>query len=280
MATVDLEIEYNNRLRVPTHAEFAARWAASSEAARNSLACELDIAYGPGARQRYDLFVAARRGMATPLVAFIHGGYWQRFDRKDFSFIAREILAHGIDVAVPSYTLCPEASIADIIFEMREFLRGLWQRTGRRPLVTGHSAGGHLAGAMLATDWSRIADVPDDLVRAAYSISGLFDLEPLIGTSLNEPLRLDPRSARHASPASWPPPPPIRTFIAAVGGLESSEFIRQSLDITSRWSAARVRAECVIVPGTHHFTVLEELARPDSAMLDRVVGLARAVATG
>ena len=126
---------------------------------------------------------------------------------------------------------------------------------------------------MLATDWSKVPGVPADLVKSAYAISGVFDLPPLVTTSINEALRLDAASARAASVTSWPAPPKDRTFIAAVGGDESQELIRQSLAIATVWSRAGVKAECVVVPATNHFTVTGELARAESAMVARIAGL-------
>lgn len=271
VSDIDYEAEYNNRRRVPEHPEIMARWAAQSERVRSSVPCELDLPYGPGPRHRYDLFNS--NGRDQPLVVYIHGGYWQRGDRGDYRFTAEALVSKGAAVALPSYTLCPDASVAEIIVEMRQFLLSLWKRIGRRPLVAGHSAGGHLAAAMLATDWTQYG-APADLVRAAYAISGVFELEPLIPTSLNEALRLTPDSARDASPMLWPPPPPDRSFIAAVGGAESQEFLRQSLDLAGAWSAAHVKAECVVVPNANHFTVVDELVRPESAMVQRVLQLA------
>jgi arylformamidase len=238
--------------------------------------CELDIPYGSGIRNRYDLFLTDKRGTAVPLAVFIHGGVWQRGDRKDYSFVANELVACGLDVVLPSYTLCPEANVTTIYEELRLFLRALWQRHGRRPLVTGHSVGGTMAGAMLATDWSKLPDVPDDLVRAAYALSGVFEVEPYVHTSYNIAVRLTLEEAREVSPALWPAPQG-RTLVAAVGGTESREFVRQSLDIAARWSAAGVKAECVVVPGANHFSIVDELTRPDSAMLERIVYLAEAV---
>jgi arylformamidase len=208
-------------------------------------------------------------------VIYVHGGYWQRGEAKPYAFIARVLNERGIAVATPSYTLCPVAKVNDIIAELRQCLKTLWQKMRERPLIVGHSAGGHLAAALVATDWSKVGDVPRDLVRTGYSLSGVFDLAPLIGTSLNEALKLDVKSAREASPILWPAPPRDRTFIAAVGANESQEFIRQSLDIAGTWSRAQVKAECVVVPAANHFTIVDELARPESAMLARIVGLAR-----
>lgn len=274
MAALDLEAEYNNRKRVPEHPEIQARLAAASEAYRKAGKVELDQVYGAGVRNRYDLYRPASAGTA-PLVVYIHGGYWQRGDRKDSGFVAKHLNARGIQVALPSYTLCPAAGVMDIVGELRQCLKTLWEKTKQRPVVVGHSAGGHLAAAMLATDWSKVAGVPADLVKAAYSISGVFDVGPLVPTSLNEALKLDAASARAASPLYWPAPPKDRTLVAAVGGDESQEFIRQSLDIAAAWGKAGVKAECVVVPSANHFTIVEELANSDSAMVARIAGLAR-----
>jgi arylformamidase len=275
MPAIDYEIEYNNRRRVPEHTEINARWEKASEAYRAEAECSLDQSYGTGERQRYDVFRPRGATAEAPVVVYIHGGYWQRGDRKPYAFLARELNARGIVVALPSYTLCPKAKVMDIVAELRQFLAVLWERTRQRPVVVGHSAGGHLTSAMVATDWSKVAGVPADLVRCGYALSGVFELAPLIGTSLNEALKLDENSAREASPLLWPPPPRDRVFVAGVGGDESQEFIRQSLEIAATWSRAGVKAECVVVPSTNHFTIVDELARGESAMLARIVGLAR-----
>jgi arylformamidase len=274
-AKVDYEAEYNNRVLVPDNGKYGARWADASAVTRATLEAELDLPYGPGIRNRYDLFRTSRRRIGTPLAVYIHGGVWQRGDRKDYSVVANELVARGVDVALPSYTLCPEAKVADIFEELRAFLRALWRKTGRRPVVIGHSVGGNMAAAMLATDWSKLADVPDDLVPSAYAISGVFEVEPYVHTTYNVAVRINIEDARKVSPALWPAPKG-RTLVAAVGGAESREFVRQSIDIAGRWSAAGVKAECVIIPGGNHFSVVDELCRPDSAMLDRIVGLAEA----
>lgn len=272
---LDLEAEYNNRKRVPEHVDIQASRAKASEAYRKETKVEADLAYGSGARHRYDLYRPKSAGADAPLVVYIHGGYWQRGDRKDNGFIARELNAEGVAVALPSYSLCPSVGVIDIVGELRQCLKAVWEKTKRRPVVVGHSAGGHLAAAMLATDWSKVPGVPTDLVKAAYAISGVFDLAPLLPTSLNEALKLDPARARAASPLYWPAPAKGRAFVAAAGGDEAQEFVRQALEITAAWSQAGVAAECVVVPGANHFTIVDELVRPNSAMLARVVGMAK-----
>ena len=278
MAALDLETEYNNRQRVPEHPQINARWSAASAACRQVANADYDQPYGPKERQRYDLF---RAGDAkAPLAVYIHGGYWQRGDRKDYSFVAKELNTAGIDVALPSYSLCPAVSVMDIVGELQVCLAAIWRKTGKYPVVAGHSAGGHLTAAMLATDWSNVAGVPGDLVRAGVAISGVFDLVPLIPTSINELVGFDDASARAASPLLWPAPASARTLVAAVGGNESSEFLRQSREIAQAWARAGLKTEYLVVPGTDHFTVVDELTKPASPLFAAVATLARQVNVG
>jgi arylformamidase len=272
VTAIDNELEYNNRLRIPDYLDIVARWRAESAAGRHAARAALDQPYGPGERQRYDLFHAGEPG--APLLVFIHGGYWQLGAREDVGFVARALNAAGIDVAIPSYSLCPAVPVMAIVDDMRRCMAALWYATGKRPVVIGHSAGGHLTAAMLATDWSRLPDVPADLVRTGCAISGVFEMAPLIPTTMNRALRLDPETAAAASPVFWPPPPAGRTLVAAVGAEETPEFHRQSRTMVEVWGKAGVATEYLVVPGVHHFTIVDELTRP-GVLLDRVVALTR-----
>jgi arylformamidase len=275
---IDYEAQYNNRKRVPEHVEINERWWMLAAAYRLAGDTELNRPYGSRERQRYDLFRAADK--EAPLVVYIHGGYWQRGDRKDYSFVARELNAQGITVAIPSYSLCPAVSVMEIGDEIQQCLAALWRKTGKHPLVIGHSAGGHLTAEMLARGWGGFAGVPNELVRFGYAISGVFDLAPLIGTSLNEALGLTPGTARAASPLFRPPSPKGRRLVAAVGGEESSEFLRQSREIAESWSEVGLDATCEVVAGANHFTVVDELIRPGSPVLTEIVAMAHQAAAG
>ena len=237
--------------------------------------------YGDTPRQFVDLFLpeAGEAGDTAPLAVFIHGGYWRSLDPSMFSHMARGLNARGIAVAVAGYDLCPIVTIADIIEQMRRACVFLWLRLNRRMLIYGHSAGGHLAAAMVATDWpSLYPKAPADLVPAGYSISGLFDLTPLIGVSMNQDLRLDAEEARRVSPLFWPLAS-ARAFDAVVGGLESSEFKRQSQIIAQVWRQGRAQTRYEEVAGKNHFTVIDALADPQSAMVARVAELAQRIKT-
>jgi len=279
VAAIDYEAEYNNRARVPEHPEIFARWARDAELFRADMLksgrAELGQFYGDEPRQYFDLFLPAA-GANAPLAVFVHGGWWRSLDPSMYSHVARGPNAHGIAVAVTGYDLCPNVTIADIITQIRRACAFFWERFNRRMFIYGHSAGGHLAAAMVATDWPAVyPKAPANLVPAGYSVSGVFDLAPLIATSVNQDLRLDATEARNVSPVFWPLKPG-RVFDAVVGGLESSEFLRQSRLITDAWGkAAKTRYE--EIAGANHFTVVEPLADPDSAMTKRVAELASSV---
>jgi arylformamidase len=268
-AEIDYEAEYNNRARVPEHPALIAGWARDAQAWREQQRFHA-VSYGPGPRQTIDVFPSRGEG---DLVVFIHGGYWQALDGSFFSHLAAGLNAHGVSVAIPSYDLCPQVSIDDIIAEMRMAAREL-ARSGRRLVVSGHSAGGHLAACLLATDWRSVdAALPQDLVRAAYAISGLFDLGPLVKTSVNDALGLDEAAARRASPLFWPAPS-HGSLDAVVGGDESAEYHRQGRVIVETWGRAGIQTRVAEIPGANHFTAIAPLADPNSPMTQRLLELA------
>jgi arylformamidase len=275
---IDFEAEYNNRARVPEHPEIFARWRREAEDYRTEAMkerrAELGLKYGSSLRQVIDLF-SPQPEVTAPLALFIHGGYWRSLEPSLFSQVARGMNFHGVAVAVAGYDLCPHVTIAEIVEQIRHACLFLWLRTGHRMLIFGHSAGGHLAAAMLATDWQALyPKAPADLVPAAYSISGLFDLAPLVQTSMVQDLRLDPAEARRVSPLFWPPPRG-RIFDAVVGERESSEFLRQSRVVAEDWQKGGARTRYEEIAGTNHFTVLDALSDPSSAMVTRLAELAR-----
>jgi arylformamidase len=268
-AEIDYEAEYNNRARVPEHPALIAGWARDAQAWRESQGFHT-ISYGPGARHTIDVFPSRNEGA---MVVFIHGGYWQALDGSFFSHLAAGLNAHGVSVAIPSYDLCPQVSIEDIIAQMRMAARALAPLSGRL-VISGHSAGGHLAACLMATDWRSVDPaLPQHLVKAAYAISGLFDLGPLLKTSINNALQLDEAAARRLSPVFWQPPA-HGTLDAVVGGNESAEYFRQSRMIVDAWGQAGIETRFKEVPGANHFTAIAPLADPDSPMTQRLLELA------
>ncbi len=256
--SLDLEKEYNNRARVPEHPAIIAGWARDSAAYREAHPPRV-IVYGAGERNTIDFFEAD----AGPSVMFIHGGYWQALDKSFFSHMAIGLNALGVSVAVPSYDLCPNVRIDDIAEQMRAACALIQRETNAPVIVSGHSAGGHLAACLLATE----AHVP-----AAYAISGLFELAPLVPTSLNTALQLNDMAAAAQSPLLWPAPQG-KTLDAVVGADESAEYLRQSYTIVERWGEAGVRTRYEEIEGANHFTMIAPLADSRSAMCERVLTL-------
>ena len=265
---IDLESEYNNRARVPDHPAVMAMWRETAGAARAARP-PTEIAYGPGEREVMDLFDA---GPDAPVAVFLHGGYWQALDKGWFSGIAPAFLAHGVSLAVPSYDLAPAVRLGRILRQAREAVETIRARTGARPVVFGHSAGGHMSACMLS----------EGRASAAVAISGVFDLRPLIPTSLNKALDLDEREAAALSPVFWPVPngstPGGTVLDCIVGAEESPEFLRQSRMMADHWAANGVETRFEALPGLNHFTVLDPLFDADSALVKRIVGLAAAAA--
>jgi arylformamidase len=261
--------EYNNRELVPEHAKFFARWQQASAEARSALNGYLDRRYGEAPGETIDLF-PARKGSGACLL-FIHGGYWRSLDKSDFSFLAPPWVDAGVSVAVVNYDLCPKVTVEDIVRQMLSAARWLWLNAGDygidegRLFVSGHSAGGHLTAMMMAALWPLFDErLPKTFFKGGLAISGIYDLRPLVQVDwLNADLRLNETQARKVSPA-FLPAATRAPLVTCVGGDESSEFRRQNALLGEHWRT--VLAGDIPMPGTNHFSVVDGLAEPSSAL--------------
>jgi arylformamidase len=273
--SVDYETEYNNRARVPEHPGIIAGWARDAAAYRETAVSEIGIRYGEGPRQSYDLF-KPEAVKSQAIVLFIHGGYWQALDPSFFSHMARGLNLRGVPVAVAGYDLCPQVEVGHIVWELQQAAAAIWRRYNLPVVAAGHSAGGQLSACLLATDWSNVdAKLPEHVVPAAYGISGLYNLKPLTETSLNKALGLTLEGAERESPLFWPAPSGL-VMDAVVGGAESAEYHKQSRRLTDVWGLEGVRTRYEEIDGANHFTVLETIPDPESAMTRRIAELAGA----
>ncbi len=265
-----LDRMYNNRALVPEHGEHLMHWSDASRDARAAHIHRADVRYGKGPMETLDIFLAAKPN--APVVVFLHGGYWRSLDKDDHSFIAPAFTHQGACVVVPNYALCPAVTIPDIVMQMVKALAWTWRCIATyggdpsRITVIGHSAGGHLATMLLACDWAGYDKaLPIDLVKNAMSISGLYDLEPVMNTPfLKDTLRLTTEQVSLASPA-WLPQPKRRRLYSLVGGDESAEFLRHNTLMQSAWGKKTVPVSEAL-PGLNHFSVLEELSAPWSRL--------------
>ena len=269
----ELARRYNNGAAVPDWADaLLPRWQRESERVRTDAAGARDVAYGPLSRNRFDVFTP--KGAAPiagwPALIFIHGGYWQRLSKEDWSVIAAPFVANGMAAAILGYTLCPQTSIRGIAGEIESAVACLWQQAPERHLnrdriaLAGHSAGGHLTAWCMTTDWSTHG-LPATPFVSATAISGVFDLEPLVPTYLNDALKLTNDEALAMSPA-YCDRRVTCDFTAAVGGAELEEFLRQNQLLGKLWKNVTEWE----MPGLNHFTIIDELTRDDSALFKRV----------
>ncbi len=264
------DAQYNNRARVPEAQAILREWDERSAAARSGMHCVLDIPYGEHPSERLDVFTPTKA--KSPVLVYIHGGYWRALSKSAQSFIAAPFVDAGAMVVLPGYALCPAVRVDDIVMQMVRAVTWVWRHAaehGGDPshiVMAGHSAGGQLAAMMLACEWHRVApDLPAHVVHGALAISGVFDLEPLRHAPFLAPdLGLTAASARKLSPACMPAPQrPRGPLMAVVGGDESEAFLAQNQLIQRRWGKAAVPV-CETVPGRNHMSVLAELARKDS----------------
>jgi arylformamidase len=266
MDRATLDAAYNNSAAVTDSGEWLADWRVRSGASRALPGAQLDVPYGDQERARLDYFPCGVRG--APLFVFIHGGYWQRNAKEIFSFVSDGPRAHGIDVAVLGYTLAPAARLSDIVGEVQVALAFLGSQAGRfgfdpnQIYVGGWSAGGHLAA--VASTWPN--------VRGALVISGIFDLEPIALSYINDPLRLDRDEIEKCSPLHLLRPGAAPQSVT-VGGEELTELRRQSAAYAEAADKLGLPVKLRVLPGHHHFSMLDELSKADGILTGELRGL-------
>jgi arylformamidase len=272
-----IDAVYNPSATAPEAERRIEGWIRRSKAATAELACELEVRFGPTIEEYCDVFPA---GEGAPVHLFIHGGYWRRFSARDHAFLARPLVRAGLTTVIMNYALCPKVSLDEIVRQTRAAVAWTYAHAGRfgadpgRLTLSGHSAGAHLAVMALLTDWAADYGLPPDLIKGAVAISGVYELgflpwcyvQPKVQASWAQVDRLSPM--RHL-PASAPP------LLVAVGGRETTEFRRQSRDFHGAWCAAGLVGSFLEPDGCDHFTVVEELERPDSELHRGLIDLAR-----
>ncbi len=274
----ELARRYNNGAAVPGWMDtLLPRWQRESERARGSASGVRNVAYGPAERNLLDVFTPDGQSPPNgwPALIFIHGGYWQRLSKEDWSVIANPFIANGMAAVIVGYTLCPQTTIRGIAGEIEAAISYVWKAAGSLDLnrdklaLAGHSAGGHLTAWCMAVDWAAHG-LPATPFVSATAISGLFDLEPLVPIYLNDALKLTNEEALAMSPAYRERRVDCE-FTAAVGGAELEEFPRQNQLLGVHWKNV-IEWE---IPGLNHFTIIDELTRDDTALFKRVAAKLR-----
>ena len=254
---------YSNGAYIAGAEEYPPRWATLAQAFREAMheRAVLDQPYGPSSRMCYDLFHP--EGSAKGCLIFVHGGYWRAFDKSSWSHLAAGALSKGWSVAMPSYDLCPDVSIAMITQQIAQAVLHIATRNEGDLALAGHSAGGHLVARMLAPGILH-QDIRSRIVHV-MPISPLSDLDPLRQTAMNADFKLDAEMAEAESPLAQPKPDtPVTVW---VGGDERPVFLDQAAWLAAHWDCAEV-----IDPGKHHFNVIDALSDPGSQMMQRLLG--------
>jgi len=260
------EPDYVFRDRHPERDDVYALYDRESERIRREAPCLLNLPYGPHPRMTFDLFPGRRH---APLVVFFHGGYWQSLDKRRFSFVAGALLAKGFSVALPNYPLAPETALDEVASAVTSSVPAILERVIAEVgapscwLATGHSAGGHLAvwAAVHALSHPVAASIP---LAGVAPVSGIFDLRPLVGTSLKGKLDLTVATAAQLSPMTMDLPP-IR-YRLAVGGDETPGFLDQTAGFADRLRRAGHNVPSVVLAGLNHYTILQDFLSGDHAI--------------
>lgn len=251
---------YTNGANIAGGDRWPAAWMEPAKAYRNAMGAKgkakLDIAYGEGPRNRFDLFLP--EGSPKGLVVYIHGGWWRAFDKSVWSHLAAGSVDSGYAVAMPSYNLCPEVRIRDITREVAKAVEAVAALVDGPIILTGHSAGGHLATRMVTTT-SPLSSAVAGRVRHVVSIAGLHDLRTVMRIPMYRDLNVDEAEALAESPALLSPIEGTR-LTCWVGAGERSEFIRQNALLANIWTGLGAATATVEEPDRHHFTIVDGLA--------------------
>jgi len=259
----DWDDAYANAAHIPNGGQWPDAWVAPARKFRETSACTLNIAYGEEERLRYDLFLPTDKPRG--LFVFIHGGYWLALDKSYWSHLAQGAVERGWAVAIPSYPLCPDVSIGEIISAVARAVEHAASQMDGPIVLSGHSAGGHLAASLICS----ISQLPGEVlarIKHVVPISGLHDLRPLMMTKMNEQFQLNEKEAMENSPVFHRPISDC-PVTAWVGALERPEFIRQSHLLANIWQGVGADIRCVVQPDFHHFTVIDELADANSPLV-------------
>ncbi|CAN7652600.1 alpha/beta hydrolase [Aminobacter aminovorans] len=268
----DWDNAYTNGANIAGGDRWPAAWVEPAQSFREAQTAagraQLDIVYGDKPRNRFDLFLP--EGKPKGLAVFVHGGYWMALDKSYWSHLAKGSIDSGYAVAMPSYTLCPEVRIGEIVREVGAAIGQAAALVDGPIMLTGHSAGGHLVSRMVAAA-SPLAPEVQSRIRHVVSLSGVHDLRPLVNTGMNKTLHIDEAEALAESPALLRPVDNVR-ITCWVGGGERAEFLRQNALLANIWTGLGAATATVVEPDRHHFSVIDGLADKDHALTRTLLG--------
>lgn len=258
---------YSNGKYIPGSETIVDEWNTDARQYRENVNKPAEIAYGDRDREVFDLFMP--QGKPKGLAVFIHGGYWLDFDKSSWSHLAAGCVEQGWATCLPSYDLCPTIRIAGITRQIGRAITKAAEMVDGPIHITGHSAGGHLAVRMGCAN-TPLEETTLRRIGNIVGISGLYDLNPLMATSMNRLLKIDEQEAANESPALLEPATGIH-FTSWVGSIERPEFIRQSKLLKTAWRKHNMPVNYVEAEGLHHFNVIAPLSDRNSALIQTLL---------
>lgn len=271
--------QYSPSSCVPAVAPYLEAYAARSREAERGCRNLKNLRWGEQPDETFDYFPAAAAD--APLLVFFHGGYWQELSKNESLFAAPDCIANGIAFAAIDYTLAPKVTLGTIVDQSRRAIRSLHQQAAmlgfdaQRIYVSGSSAGAHLAAMMLVKSWQADYGLPSAAVAGAILLSGIYDLEPLVGTYIDAALHLTAADVATLSPARLKLGSPVQTIVAW-GENETPEFKRQSRTFASKLQMGGFPMSAFEVAGANHFDIVFGLADTTTQLGSATIELIRA----
>ena len=273
MSTETLEREYSPSSCVTNYEELVHSYTSESNKISKILKFEKDLIYGISREEKLDLCLAEVDD--SPLVIFIHGGYWQLLSKDDCLFPAKDFVDTGISYCSIDYTLAPRAHINEMIEQCIRAVRWLYQSASnygydeKKFFLIGSSAGAHLAAMTMLADWKNY-DLPADIIKGCTLLSGVYDIRPIVKTYINEPLNLDMQTASMLSPLFKVKQNPA-DLIISWGENETDEFKRQSIEFDKKWKACGNTSNLMEIKGNNHFDIVFNMMKKDCALRELII---------
>ena len=270
----EIDQEYNPRFIVENTDELIKSYFTESQRVLREYSNRSAVAYGPTLSETLDIFPAEK--LCSPIHIFFHGGYWHSLTSRDFAFVAEGLVRNGITAVLVNYALCPSVSIDEIVRQSRAAAAWTYRNAedfGGNPeqiTVSGHSAGGHLTGMLLSTDWEKNYGLPPNLIKGFLPVSGLFDLKPFPFSWLQPKLLLTSEQVLRNSPVFLKPRHTPHVMVA-VGADESDEFQRQSKNYTIFLQKHGVPAEYLSMPGKNHFNIIHDFLGDGGPLCKKII---------
>lgn len=274
----ELDAQYNQGTLVPDITPYRERWAAESARVRDALPCQLDVPYGDGLDEKLDIFPAENGPNGVPVMLYVHGGAWRALSKNESSFPAECFTNAGAAWVATDFTLVPAGTLAEQVRQNRAALTWLWNNARsfggdpNRIYVAGHSSGAHVAATLVQDNWRRSAGLPEDVIKGAVLVSGMYDLEPVRLSARNDYLELDELTAARLSPIRNIPErlPPLALFW---GAGELDEFRRQPRHFAETLWSREYEAEAAEISDANHFDLSFGFADPKSPILRTSLGM-------